>query len=78
MQCTPTHTHKAYFVASATGGGHADLSDCTAGRASEFVGKVWSAACILVSSPQTRVLKTGTLKLWKLPCLNSQWSWDNS
>lgn len=75
---THTHTHKPYFVASATGGGHADLSDRMASCASEFIGKIWSRTCILVSSPQTRVLMTGTLSLWKLLCLNSQWSWDNS
>lgn len=78
MQYTQTHTHKTYVVASATGGGHADLSNHTVSSASEFIGKIWSRACVLVSSPHSKVLMTSTLILWKQLCLSSQWSWDNS
>lgn len=83
---THRHTHKTYFVASAKTGGrnnrrwarHIDLSNCTVSCASEFVEIIQSQACILVSRPQTRVLVTGTLTLWKLLCLNSLGSQDNS
>lgn len=73
-----TQRHKTHVVPSATGVGHAGPSDRMVRCASEFVGKTWSRDGILVSSPQTGVLMAGTLSLWKLPCLSSQWSWDNS
>lgn len=80
---TGTHTKPILLflpkqVAETTGGGHVDLSKCTASCASEFVEMTQSRVFILVRSPKTRVLVTGTLTLWKLLCLNSQWSRDNS
>lgn len=80
---TDTHTKPILLflpkqVAETTGGRHVYLSKCTVSCASEFVEMIQSRAWILVSSPQNRMLVTGTPSLWKLPCLNSHWSWDNS
>lgn len=73
MQHTRTHT-KNYFVASATGGGHAGLPHPTASPASEgSSGTTRSTAClsVFICRPQNQsaddqraqFVKTATLKL---------------
>lgn len=79
-----TCTHKTYFVAFATGAWHVNLSHPTAAWSGVAWSAAWSAswsvvcAAISVCSPQIRVLMSGMLDVWKLFCLNSQWSWDSS